>query len=135
MALLDFLNKKLIKNDGIDDTVDNVSVAESIIKIMTEIGFSVGNKSEDEKAYKVAQKIIDTSAKKHGGSADTQEVYLKAVELVGEAKTPREKRILASAYSLCHTEYTLYAIKAFEDYITKVYANTNKSLITEKHNV
>jgi tetratricopeptide (TPR) repeat protein len=49
--------------------------------------------------------------------ADTQEVYLKAIELVGKATTPKEKRILASAYSLCHTEYTLYAIKAFEDYI------------------
>jgi hypothetical protein len=45
MALLDFLNKKSMENNDIDDTVDNVSIAENIIKIMTEMGFSVGSNS------------------------------------------------------------------------------------------
>lgn len=117
MGIFDFLNKQTAKIVITDDDVDEVDIAENIIKIMTELGSSVGGSGKEAGAYKAAQKIIDNSAKKHGGLADTQEVYLKAVELVGEAKTPREKRILASAYSLCHTEYTLYAIRAFEDYI------------------
>lgn len=117
MKILDFLNKQTTHIIKVDDSIDKAAVAENIIKIMTELGFSVGGSKKEERAYRMAQKIIDTSAKKHGGLADPQEVYLKAIELIGKAKTPREKRILASAYSLCHTEYTLFAIKAFEDYI------------------
>lgn len=93
-------------------TVDNVDIADSIIKLLTTLGAP-----ETSVADKKARAIIEASASKHGGNADLQELYLEAVRLVGIAETPKQKRVLAEAYSCCHTEYTLYAIKAIEEYI------------------
>lgn len=95
----------------------NVDIAENILTIMTTVGFPIGDIEDTTGAYRKAQDIIKASAKRHGGLADNQEVYLKAIKLIGEATTPRERSILASAYYLCRSEYTLYAIKAAEDYI------------------
>ncbi len=92
--------------------VNDVDVADSIIKLLTTLGGP-----ETSVADKRARTIIEGSARKHGGNANLQELYLEAVRLVGAAETPKQKRVLAEAYSCCHTEYTLYAIKAIEEYI------------------
>lgn len=103
------LKHKIVSRDG---TVDNVDIADSIIKLLTTLGAP-----ETSIADKKARAIIEASANKHGGNADLQELYLEAVRLVGTAETPKQKRVLAEAYGCCHTEYTLYAIKAVEEYI------------------
>lgn len=107
-----FKFKNALIYNGEMATVDNVDVADSIIKLLTTLG-----DSENSAADKKARAIIEASASKYGGSADLQELYLEAVKLVGTAETPKQKRVLAEAYSCCHTEYTLYAIKAMEEYI------------------
>ena len=93
-------------------TVDDVDIADSIIKLLTTLGVST-NSAADKKA----RTIIEASANKHGGNAGLQELYLEAVRLVGTAETPKQKRVVAEAYSCCRAEYTLYAIKAIEEYI------------------
>ena len=51
MGIFDFLNKQTAKIVNIDDDVDKVAIAENIIKIMTELGFSVGGSGKEAGAY------------------------------------------------------------------------------------
>ncbi len=97
-----------------EQTCKGVDVADELLKLMFEMGAGDFGKPECLKA----KQILEESARKHGGLYDIQEVLLIAIDLVGEPSTPKERRALARAYCLCHAEYTLYAIRAVEDYIS-----------------
>ncbi len=90
-----------------------VDIADALLELM----YSLGGGDFSKPEFIEAQKILDESAKRHNGLYDIQEVLSLAVNLIGEPKTSKERRVLASVYCASHTEYTLYAIKAMEDYI------------------
>lgn len=98
-----------------------LDVAWAIIDERTTLGVDFSDSDVDDTlARKKAKEILKSLPKDKNGNPDSQAAFLVAIELVGKPATTEDYHLLSVAYSACHVEYTLYAIKATEEYIKRL---------------
>ncbi len=107
MSLFSFLNNRRVQGPR-EATIDSVELAYQLLSTL-----SIGNEIPEQYKAVVLQEL-KTCDTKNTGYADRQTLLSRIIELTGAPDTPKQRYLLAKAYSWSHAEYRSKAI----EYIT-----------------
>ena len=121
MGLFDFLKKPDIDRKqqlSNEDRVNKVALAEYLLSSLS-MGATVPKQYE-----KIVEKECAACDVNHTGYPDRQTLLNRIIELAGTPESPRQRYILAKAYSWSHAEYRKQAIEYLNVYLNnELYEN------------
>ncbi len=108
----------------------------------SELAYEVLNFDKNGKYSYEVKKIFKELTKKGEKEVDRQDIFLKAIDLIGEPNTPKEKYIVAEAYLWSRYPFKLKGIEYGKKYISselwnyqyvKVPKNADNTIINKKN--